>query len=163
MSCAPVAVAPTFAPTTTPTTTVAVHGTPAPTTGATHVPRVGGCTSPQLTSRQMLDRYFSLTTSGDVPAALDCFAKVYRDKGDIEFSASRWVNAGAISSLKISFVDRANGCDRYSTQFQFANPDPLFPDGFSIFYTIGPEAGVMRIFDGGTGLAAPEYTYVACG
>ncbi len=111
----------------------------------------------------MLDRYFSLTTSGDVSAALDCFAKLYREKGDLEFSTTRWVSAGVLSSLKISYVDTVNGCDRYSTQFQFVNPDPLFPGGFGIFYTIGPESGVMRIFDGGTGLAAPEYTYVACG
>jgi hypothetical protein len=166
IACGPAAAVPTSAPSATasltPTQTVAVHGTPAPTTGATHVPRVGGCTSPQFTTRQMLDRYFSLTTSGDVPAALDCFAKIYRDKGDIEFSASRWVSAGALSSLKISYVDAVNGCDRYATQFQFANPDPLFPDGFGIFYTVGPESGVMRIFDGGTGLARADLVTTVC-
>ena len=110
----------------------------------------------------MLDRYFSLTTSGDISAALDCFAKVYREKGDIEFSASRWVNAGTLSSLELRYLDTVNGCDRYGAQFQFATPDPLFPNGFSIFYSVGPESGTARIFDGGTGLAAPEYTTVFC-
>jgi len=41
-------------------------------------------------------------------------------------------------------------------------PDPGWPDGFSIFYTVGPDSGAMRIFDGGTGLVAPEFATVSC-
>ncbi len=135
--------------------------TPA-TQGPARTPRVGGCTSAQATSRQLLDRYFALTTSGDTGAVLDCFARVYRDKGDMEFSANRWANAGPLSRLSVRYLDRVNGCDRFATQYQFVTPDPGWPGGFSIFLTVGLEAGVMRIFDGGTALAAPEYTLVAC-
>jgi len=111
----------------------------------------------------MLDRYFALTTSGDVAAILDCFAMVYRDKGDMEFSATRWANAGPLRKLSIDFVDHVKGCDRFDARYEFVNPDPNFPAGARIFYSVGPEAGVMRIFDGGTGLAAAEYTLVSCG
>ena len=140
-----------------------MHATAAPTTGPAHTPRVGGCTSATFTSRQLLDRYFSLTTSGDVAAVLDCFAKGYGGPGaDLEFSATRWASAGKLSSLAITYLDTVKGCDRFGAQFQFANADPLFPSGFSIFYSVGPESGTMRIFDGGTGLVAPELATATC-
>ncbi len=95
-------------------------------------------------------------------AVLDCFAAVYRANGDMEASAGRWANAGPLSSLSIRYVDTVNGCDRFAARYQFVTPDPFWPNGFSIFYSVGPESGVMRIFDGGTGLASPELTRVAC-
>ena len=142
--------------------------TPAPSLSATasraaaRTPRVAGCTDAQATTRQLLDRYFSLTTSRDAAAVLDCFAKVYREQGDMEFSANRWASSGPLASLSIRYLDTVNGCDRFGTQYQFVTPDPGWPKGFSIFYSVGPESGVVRIFDGGTGLAAPEITRVSC-
>ncbi len=136
--------------------------TPTATPAARRTPRVGGCTSAGATSRQLLDRYFSLTTSGDVAATLDCFAKAYRDIGDMGSSADRWANAGPLSRLSIRYVDTVKGCDRYATSYQFVTPDPGWPDGFSIFFSVGPESGVVRIFDRGTALASAEATRVAC-
>ena len=136
------------------------------TAGVTPTPRItakiGGCTSPAYTSRQLLDRYFSLTATGDTAAVIDCFAKRYRDQGDIQFSAERWASAGRLASLSIRYVDNVKGCDRYAAQFQFVVPDPGRPEGFYVFYSVGPEAGTMRIFDGATGLPTAENTLVSC-
>ncbi len=110
----------------------------------------------------MLDRYFSLTTSGDSAAVMDCFAKPYRDLGDIEASARMWASSGPLTRVVVKYVDTVNGCDRYATEFDFAIPDPYFPNPWTIFYTVGPENGVARIFDGGTGLAAPELVRTVC-
>jgi hypothetical protein len=131
-----------------------------PPTGRT--PRPGGCTSAQASTRQLLERYFSLTQSNDVGAVLDCFARSYREHSDMESSAGRWANAGKVMSLKIELVDRVNGCDRYQAQWDLSPEDPFHPNPWSIFYSVGPETGVARIFDGGTGLTAPEYTTVFC-
>lgn len=171
VACTPTLGVPSPSPTAVPTIATALPSplvlstpTPAPsgTRAVARTPRVGGCTSATATSRQLLDRYFSLTTSGDVAAVLDCFAKVYRDIGDMEFSANRWANAGPLSSLSIRYVDTMKGCDRFATDYQFVTPDPGWPNGFTIFLSVGQESGVMRIFDGGTGLASAEATRVVC-
>jgi hypothetical protein len=155
---------PTTAPPASPTATATPYQTvsAATTAAAVRTPRVGACSDARATTRQVLDRYFSFTTSGDVAAVLDCFAKVYREQRDMEFSANRWVRAGPLASLSIRYLDTVNGCDRFAAQYQFVTPDPGWPNGFSIFYSVGPESGVARIFDSGTGLAAPEITRVSC-
>lgn len=168
-ACAPAVTAPpsptaslsprTEAPTAT-RSPIAPPPTIQPATGIT--PKPGGCTNAQTSTRQLLDRYFSLTTSNDVASVLDCFAKPYRDHLDMESSARRWANAGKVLNLKIDFLDRVNACDRYQASWDFAVEDPFHPNPWTIFYSVGPEAGVSRIFDAGTGLTAPEYTTVFC-
>ena len=145
----------------TPTRSAAAPPTIQPPTGVT--PKPGGCTTAQTSTRGLLDKYFSLTTSNDVGAVLDCFAKPYREHVDMESSARRWANAGTVLDLRIDFLDRVNACDRYRASWDFAIEDPFHPNPWLIFYSVGLELGAPRIFDAGTGLTAPDYTTVTCG
>ncbi len=138
---------------------------PSPTIVPAFTPRRGGCTSPGIGTRELLDRYFSLTTSGDPAAVLDCFAAAYRerhDASDMRASAISFASHGRLAHLEIAYVDTVRGCDRYAATFQFERADPLFPNGFAIFYTVGPDGGAPRIWDGGTGLAAERYMTFSC-
>ena len=100
--------------------------------------------------------------SNDVGAVLDCFAKVYREHVDMESSAGRWANAGKVMKLSIVLLDRANGCDRYEARWEFSPEDPFHPNPWLIYYSVGPEAGVARIFDGGTALVRPDLATAVC-
>lgn len=124
-------------------------------------PRVGGCTDPAYTSRQLLDKYFSLAGTTDIAAVMDCFAVGYAG-GEREGAARFWTGAGPISRTEVTLLDRVRGCDRYRTVFDFARPDPYFPNPWTIFYSVGPDNGTMRIFDGGTALPTSERTSVIC-
>ena len=141
----------------TPAATFATLALPTPGT----TPRDGGCTSPTFTSRQLLDKYFSLAGSTEIPAVMDCFAVGYAG-GEREGAARFWTGAGPISRVEITRVDQVNGCDRYRTVFDFARPDPYFPNPWTIFYSVGPEGGTMRIFDGATALPTTALTAVIC-
>lgn len=136
-----------------------------PTAVPEFTPRAGGCTSAGIGARDMLERYFSLTSSGDPAAVLDCFARTYRERYDaaqMRGSAIQFSRQGALARLDLSYVDSVNGCDRYYAKFQFETPDPFYPNGFGIFYTVGPADGAPRIVDGGTELTPPAQVTVVC-
>lgn len=124
-------------------------------------PMSGACTSPAATTRQVLERYFQLTTSGDWRMVADCWARPL----DAGFTASlmRWARSGPATGLAIAVVDQVNGCDRFSVTAELADGEPVAWFGrMSVFFSVGPDRGTARIFDAGTGLAAPEYTIVTC-
>ncbi len=145
--------------------TGSVPPVPSPTAVPEFTPRVGACTSAGIGTRAMLERYFSLTSSGDAAAVLDCFARTYRERydgADMRGSAIAFSRQGPLARLDLAYVDTVNGCDRYRAEFQFVTPDPLYPNGFGIFYTVGREDGAPRIVDGGTMLAPPERVTIVC-
>lgn len=176
-SCGGAATAPTSAPTVAPTTatatTVAPTATPtasAPATTAAPSPLFAAseCTNATATTRQVIERYFALSTSNNAQAVIDCFAKVWRDKNNVNptiaESATRWSQAGPASGLVITFIDAVNGCDRFGVSAQMATYGPAHGNAFTVtpFFTVGPEAGTPRIFEMGTALVNTQAATTTC-
>ena len=126
------------------------------------------CTTATANGHQVLERYLALASSNNPQAVTDCFAKVYRDKvgtglpgNSFADSAAVWSRAGPVSGVTITFGDTVNGCDRYSVSGKLANPSST---AFQIapFFSVGLEGGVMRIYEGSTGLANASLTTLRC-
>ncbi len=124
------------------------------------------CTNATVTTRQVIERYFALSASNNAEAVIDCFAKVWRDKHDTNptfaDSAALWSHAGPATNVVIRFLDTVNGCDRFGVSAQMANYGPNNAFTVAPFITIGPEAGVPRIFEGGTGLVNTQLATTTC-
>jgi len=123
------------------------------------------CTNAAATTRQVIERYLALSTSGNAPAATDCFAQVWRDKHDTNprFAdfAETWSKSGPVTSVVITFVDTVNGCDRFGVNAQLSNPSAgVFQ--VPLFFTVGPEAGRARIFEAGTALVNTSLATTRC-
>lgn len=121
------------------------------------------CTAPNLTTRQIIERLFELSTSHDASAVADCYAQSKRTEAGFEDFAARWVAAGPASALAIRLLDRVNECDRFGVQAQLANGESVASFGRqTTFFSVGLEGNLPRIFDAGSALAAPEFTRVTC-
>jgi hypothetical protein len=141
-----VAPASATAPTVTPTVTATASA-----------PGASRCTSPQTTTRAVVQRYFELAGSGDAAAIRDCFAAPIRQTADFDASMSRWADpANKMTSFDISFIDQAKGCDRYSVNFRGA------AGANGAAYSVGPESGTPRIFNVTQQLPRPEFATVTC-
>jgi len=130
------------------------------------------CTNATATTRQVIERYLTLSTSNNAQAVIDCFAKVWREKNATGFNvnnftdfAAAWSKAGAVTKVTITFIDTVNGCDRFGVGAQLADPFPN-PSAFVYqvppFFTVGPETGRMRIFETGTGLVNAQVATTTC-
>ena len=119
-----------------------------------------------MTTQTVIERYFALSTSNDAQAVIDCFAKVWRDMHNVDptfaESAARWSQAGPTSGLVITFLDTVNGCDRYGVRAQMATYGTNNAFSVAPFITVGPEAGVPRIFESGTGLVNQQLATTTC-
>ena len=132
------------------------------------------CTSPTATTRQVVERYFTLSTSNNARAVTDCFAKAWRDKTATGFadSAALWSHSGPANNLIVTPVDTVNGCDRFSVTAQM--PNNRFWTGGQVFFSVGFEAlnstqpagapppGRMRIYEAGTALLNASNTTLRC-
>jgi hypothetical protein len=126
------------------------------------------CTSATATTRQVIERYLALSTSNNVQAVTDCFAKVWLDKAGTplpgnsfaDFAAS-WSKAGPVTNVTITFGDTVNGCDRFGVGAQLANPS-AFVYQVPPFFTVGPEAGRPRIFETGSALLNQSLATTRC-
>lgn len=127
------------------------------------VPQIGACTGATATAEVVVRRLFDLSTAGNAAAVLDCFAEPMRSRPGFEDFAMKWASAGPATGLEIRFIDRVNGCDRLSATATLANGESVAHFGNqSTFFTLGPDRGVVRIYDAGSALTAPEYTSVSC-
>ena len=149
----------TATPTASPTAPVTATTAPSPVFAASE------CTNAAATTRQVIERYLALSTSGNAPAATDCFAQVWRDKHDTNprFAdfAETWSKSGPVTSVVITFVDTVNGCDRFGVNAQLSNPSAgVFQ--VPLFFTVGPEAGRARIFEAGTALVNTSLATTRC-
>jgi len=64
----------------------------------------------------------------------------------------------------INEIDHVNGCHRFAVEAQLDHGEAVAWSGrMTLFYAAGPDAGRMRICDGGSALAAPEFTTVIRG
>lgn len=110
----------------------------------------------------MIERYLALSTSNNAQAVSDCFAKVWRDKtSTFADGAAAWSKSGPATNVSMTFVDAANGCDRFNMKAQMSNP----PSGsFQVppFFSVGPEGGRMRIYETSTALTSASATTLRC-
>jgi hypothetical protein len=113
------------------------------------------CTNATATTRQVIERYLALSTSNDPQAVTDCFAKVRRD------GAAAWSKAGPATNVTITFGDTVNGCDRFSVNAQLSNPSSGVYQ-VPPFFSVGPEAGRMRIYETSTALTNAAATTLSC-
>jgi hypothetical protein len=132
------------------------------------------CTSATATTRQVIERYFGLSTSNNPQAVTDCFAQSWRDKNQ-QYAAGTelWSHSGPANSLVVTPVDTVNGCDRFSVTAQM--PNNRFWTGGQMFFSVGFEAvnstqpygaaqpGRMRIYESGTALLNASNTTLRCG
>jgi hypothetical protein len=58
-------------------------------------------------------------------------------------------------------VDTVNGCDRFSVTAQM--PNNRFWTGGQVFFSVGAEAGRMRIHESGSALLNASNTTLRCG
>jgi len=108
---------------------------------------------------------FRLAVSADPRAVADCYAAAYRAKSPtFDDLAARWSRAGPAQVFSVRQIDRVKGCDRFAVDAQLDHGESVAWFGrTTTFYSVGLDGGRMRIWDGGTALAAPEYTTVVCG
>ncbi len=125
------------------------------------------CTNSTATTRQVIERYFALSTSNNVQAVSDCFAKAWRDRNGTGFadSVALWSHSGPATNLVITFGDAVNGCDRFNVSAEM-QPDSFWmrgQSGGSAFFSVGAEAGRMRIYETSSALTNPSNTVLRCG
>jgi hypothetical protein len=170
-SCAaPVAVSSSSPAPSAPLATAAVTtSAPATTASAAPVFAATECTSATATTRQVIERYFALSTSNNAQAVIDCFAKVWRDKNDANptfaESAALWSHSGPATNVVVTPLDVVNGCDRFRVTAQMP-PDSAWMKGQTSgqgFFSVGPEAGRMRIYEIGTALVNASAATLRCG
>ena len=158
-SCAaPAAVTPSVPPTPTiavaPTSSAAVATPPFAATE---------CTTATATTRQVIERYLALSTSNSTSAVTDCFAKAWRDKtSSFAEGAAAWSHSGPATGVGITLMDVVNGCDRFGVNAQITNP-PSSAFRVPPFFSVGPEAGRMRIYETSTALTNASGTALRCG
>ena len=63
-------------------------------------------------------------------------------------TAVLWSREGPATNLVVTFLDAANGCDRFRVTGQMPN-NPFWTSG-QAFYSVRPEAGRPRIYDTGS-------------
>jgi hypothetical protein len=156
-ACAPVgSVGPSLSPT--------LASSPPSASSPTGTPLAGACTSASRSSKQVLEQLFALSTSGDWRKVADCYARSYQEGGaGFPERATRWAAAGPAALEHVLFVDRVNECDRFEVVAELANGAPVGWQGRQrVFYSVGLESGVPRVFDAGSALASREVTRVAC-
>ncbi len=120
------------------------------------------CTSATATTRQVIERYFALSTSNNAQAVTDCFAQSWRDKSPQYAAGSElWSHSGPANNLIITPVDTVNGCDRFRVTAQM--PNNRFWTGGQVFFSVGFEAGRMRIYESGSALLNASNTTLRCG
>jgi len=162
------ATSPTVAAATT-TPTASVAGTPAAPSPAF---AASECTNATASTRQVIERYFALSTSNSAQAVTDCFAKVWREKNATGVNvnafadgAALWSHAGPATNLVFTFGDAVNGCDRFRVSAQM--PADSFwmkgQTGGQGFFSVGAESGRMRIYEISTALANASSTTLRCG
>lgn len=142
----------------------------APTATATQVDFAASeCTNAAATTRQVVERYFALSTSSSAQAVTDCFAKVWRDKNNANptfaESAALWSHSGPATNVVVTPVDVVNGCDRFRVTTQMP-PDSFWMKGQTGgqgFFSVGAEGGRMRIYDASTALTNASSTALRCG
>jgi hypothetical protein len=112
----------------------------------------------------VLDHLFGLTTSGDARKIADCYARSYQDaRPAFAAAAEAWASAGPATVASVQLIDRVNDCDRFEVIAELAHGNSIGWQGRQrVFYSVGLESGVLRVFDSGSALAAPEVTRVAC-
>lgn len=163
---------PTASPTVVAASAAAPASAPLTSTVPSPVFAASECTSPTATTRQVIERYFALSTSNDAQAVTDCFAKVWRDKSAtganataFADSAALWSHSGPATSVVITFGDAVNGCDRFRVTAQM--PADSFwmkgQTGGQGFFSVGPEAGRMRIYEIATAQVNSSSTTPRCG
>jgi hypothetical protein len=136
------------------TTTPTASPLPAPT-----APGVVGstCTSPQSTTRAVVERYFALSGSGNVTAVRDCFAAAMKRTPDFDTSTVAWAApSGTVTSFEIASTDTARGCDRYPVNWRTESA------AFGAAFVVGPESGTPRIFEITQQLLRPELATTTC-
>ncbi len=119
------------------------------------------CTITGAATRQVVERYFALSTSNDPPAVTDCFAQSWRDRNQ-QFAAGSelWSHSGPANNLAVTLLDAVNGCDRFRVTAQM--PNNRFWTGAQQFFTVGPDAGGPRIYEVGTALVNPSLATTHC-
>ena len=156
-----VATSPTRSPTVAAATPASTASAPA--TVATPSSPIGAseCTSSTATTRQVVERYFALSTSNDSHAVTDCFAQSWR-KRNAQFAeaAALWSHSGPATDLVVTPVDVVNGCDRFRVSAQM--PSNSFWTGQQ-FFSVGAEGGQARIYETATALANASATTLRCG
>lgn len=85
---------------------------------------------------------------------------MWRDKNS-QFSdgAALWARSGPATNVAITFVDAVNGCDRFGVNAQLSNSALRVPP----FFSLGTEAGRMRIYETSTALTNSGSTTLRCG
>lgn len=168
-SCAAPAVV-TSSPTTSPTvaaaTAVATAVAPVVTVAPPPIFAASECTSGTATARQVIERYFALSTSNNAQAVTDCFAKSWRDKSaQFADSAALWSHSGPATSVVVTAADAVNGCDRFRVTAQMPNDSFWMrgQTGGQGFFSVGAEAGRVRIYEIATALANASLTTLRCG
>lgn len=159
----------------TPSPTVAAvtaaASTTVPTAAASATVATSECTSATATTRQVIERYFALSTSNSAQAVTDCFAKLWRDRNATGVNATAfadgavlWSRSGPATNLVVTLLDVVNGCDRFRVTAQMP-PDSWWmrgQTGGQGFFSVGPEAGRMRIYEIATALANESLTTLRC-
>lgn len=149
-----------------PPATVAAPAATVPATSSA-VPTAGfaaaECTTATTTTRQVIERYLSLSTSNNVQAVTDCFARSWRDKtATFADGAVQWSRSGPATNVVITFMDAVNGCDRFSVSAQMPSaPNSAFR--VPPFFSVGAEAGRARIHETSTALTNASSTTLRCG
>jgi hypothetical protein len=158
-SCAaPAAVTPSAPPT---TAIAAAASSSAPV--ATPIFAANECTTATATTRQVIERYLALSTSNSASAVSDCFAKAWRDKtSSFADGAAVWSHSGPATGVGITLMDVVNGCDRFGVNAQMTNP-PSSAFRVPPFFSVGAEAGRMRIYETSTALTNASGTALRCG
>jgi hypothetical protein len=127
-------------------------------------PLPDGCTTANSTTRVVLEHLFALTTSGDAQKVADCYARTYRDaRPTFPAAAAAWASSGPATVGSVQLIDRVNDCDRFEVVAELARGESFGWQGRQrVFYSVGLESGVPRVFDSGSALAAPEVSRVVC-
>ncbi|HVR88468.1 MAG TPA: hypothetical protein VHG53_02855 [Candidatus Limnocylindria bacterium] len=117
-----------------------------------------------MTTQAVIERYFELSTSKDARAVSDCFAASWRARfvrnPSWDELATQWASAGPAVSLRITYGDTVNGCDRYGVAARMATGS--IGQSGSEFVTIGPEGGTPRIFETGTAVVNAQIATTTC-
>lgn len=153
-------------------TATAAASTPVPTVAPSSAFAASECTNATATTRQVIERYFALSTSNNAQAVTDCSAKVWRDGNATGVNATAFADSGALwsrsgpaTNLVVTLLDVVNGCDRFRVTAQMP-PDSWWmrgQTGGQGFFSVGAEAGRMRIYQISTALANESLTTLRCG
>jgi hypothetical protein len=151
----------------TPQPTLAVVPSPSPAAIPSPVSATpDACTTTASKGEDVLAALFRLASSADARSVADCYAASYRSKYVSTFNdvAARWSQSGPAQVFNIRKIDRVQGCERFAVEAELDRGHTVAWIGrMTVFYSVGLDAGRMRIWDGGTALAAPEYTTIVCG